>query len=609
MMTAGIDTVAGPQFHPGRVVAGIGHLFLVVLLAVVLPLAPIALAADFTIKVTSKLDPATITVPPGSRIVWQNQDGERHRFRTTSGPVEFDTGDIDAGASASVTLNTEGTYSYIDERDDDNTAYHGTIVVQAGASGTTTTTVGSGGGTGPAEVRMAGRVFSPSSVTIAAGGSVKFINDDDRDHTATGTGGSFDSGIMASGATFTKTFSTAGTYSYLCLLHPDMTGTVTVTGSGGTAPPTTAPPPTSSPVPPVVTNSDVSVFDFGYSPSAKSVAVGSTIRFVNTGAALHTVTDTSGRFDSGLIQPGAAWSRRFDQAGTYPVFCTLHPEMKATITVTDAGGSAPPPPAPTTTSTVAAGSVGSGGVEMRDFSFAPGAITVRVGASLRFVNTGAAPHTATAVDKSFDSGIVQPGGSFTARFSQPGIFRYICTLHPQMIGSVTVLDASGSAPTTTEGPTDTTTAGEPGSEDAAVEVVDLAYVPAAITVPLGTRVIWTNTGVAPHTVTARDQSFTSELMETGDTYARVFDAPGRFEYFCTLHPDMVGWVTVEEGDASDGDGIVAASSVGDDGSGGSGATRDPRSGLGWIAVGSASALVFGGGAVIFGMLRRELFRY
>ncbi len=593
-------------------VAGAGHLFLVVLLTVVLPLAPMASAADFTIRVTSTLEPASITVAPGSRIVWQNLDGSRHRFRTISGPAEFDTGDIDPGESVSVTLNAEGTYSYIDERNDANTSYHGTIVVRSGVAGTTTTTVAGGGGGGPAEVRMAGRRFSPLSLTVPAGTTVSFVNDDDRDHTATAGDRSFDSGILAPGRTFNRTFGVPGTFPFVCLLHPDMTGTITVTGSGGTAPPTTAPPPTTTTQPPTVSSSDVRIFDFGYAPAAKSVTVGSTVRFVNTGAALHTVTDASGRFDSGLVQPGAGWSRTFAQAGTYPIFCTLHPEMKATITVTDSTGSAPPPPAPTTTTTTAVANAGPGGVAMRDFSFSPAAATVKVGSSLRFVNTGAAPHTATAVDKSFDSGIVQPGGAFTARFSKPGVFKFICTLHPQMIGTVTVLDASGSAPSTTEATIATTAAAETGSEDVAVDVVDLAYRPATVTVPVGTRVLWTNTGVAPHTVTARDQSFTSELLETGDSYARVFDQAGRFEYFCTLHPNMVGWVLVEGTGAGLAGGAAAAPPVAgevDSSPALDAAPPGSAGGLGWITVGLVSALVFGGGAVIFGMLRRELVRY
>ncbi len=71
-------------------------------------------------------------------------------------------------------------------------------------------------------------------------------------HTATAEDGSFDSGTLASGATFEHTFSDPGTYAYLCQIHPDMTGTIEVTATGpapaavvdpSTSPAATAAPP------------------------------------------------------------------------------------------------------------------------------------------------------------------------------------------------------------------------------------------------------------------------------------------------------------------------------------------------------------------------------
>jgi plastocyanin len=49
---------------------------------------------------------------------------------------------------------------------------------------------------------------------------------------------------------------------------------------------------------------------------------------------------------------------------------------------------------------------------MVDFSFSPGEITVAAGGSVNFVNNGVAPHTATARDGSFDSGVVAPGSKY-----------------------------------------------------------------------------------------------------------------------------------------------------------------------------------------------------
>ena len=101
-----------------------------------------------------------------------------------------------------------------------------------------------------ASVSMAGRAFSPATVTIAAGGSVTFRNDDDRAHTVTADDGAFNSGPIGEGGSWKRTFKQAGTFSYLCAIHPEMTGKVVVKGSATPWPePAPAPTPKPSPTP------------------------------------------------------------------------------------------------------------------------------------------------------------------------------------------------------------------------------------------------------------------------------------------------------------------------------------------------------------------------
>ncbi len=68
--------------------------------------------------------------------------------------------------------------------------------------------------------------FAPSSITISTGDSVTWTNNGKLPHTATGD--SFDSGTLSPGKSFTQTFSSAGTFNYICSVHPFMKGTVTV---------------------------------------------------------------------------------------------------------------------------------------------------------------------------------------------------------------------------------------------------------------------------------------------------------------------------------------------------------------------------------------------
>ena len=73
--------------------------------------------------------------------------------------------------------------------------------------------------------------YNPIPVEVKVGETVTWINDDSVIHTATSTDGTFDSGIMRKGQSFSYTFDTAGEYPYYCTLHPNMVGTVVVTES------------------------------------------------------------------------------------------------------------------------------------------------------------------------------------------------------------------------------------------------------------------------------------------------------------------------------------------------------------------------------------------
>ena len=70
--------------------------------------------------------------------------------------------------------------------------------------------------------------YSPNPVTVAVGGSVTWTNNDNTAHTSTANGGAWNSGTIAPGRSYTMTFSSAGTFTYRCTIHPGMTGTVTV---------------------------------------------------------------------------------------------------------------------------------------------------------------------------------------------------------------------------------------------------------------------------------------------------------------------------------------------------------------------------------------------
>ncbi len=82
---------------------------------------------------------------------------------------------------------------------------------------------------------------------------------------------------------------------------------------------------------------------------------------------------------------------------------------------------------------------------MLDFQFDPPAVTVKAGTEITWTNLGAGPrHSATADDKSFDTGLFGPKQSKTIKFDKPGTYAYYCTLHggpggDGMSGTITVV--------------------------------------------------------------------------------------------------------------------------------------------------------------------------
>jgi len=78
-------------------------------------------------------------------------------------------------------------------------------------------------------------------------------------------------------------------------------------------------------------------------------------------------------------------------------------------------------------------------VAIKDFTFSPDPVEVKVGDTVKWTNEDAAPHTATA-DGEFDSKNMGQGGTFEYTAAKAGTFKYICTIHPSMKGTLEVAE-------------------------------------------------------------------------------------------------------------------------------------------------------------------------
>ena len=115
--------------------------------------------------------------------------------------------------------------------DDDDSGNGGAAQTAQETEATETEDSTADGGGDAAEVSMRDIQFEPKTVTVSTGGEVTWTNDEAVGHDVTAKDDSFKSGEaggMSEGDTFTRRFTRAGTFAYVCTVHPGMEGTVRV---------------------------------------------------------------------------------------------------------------------------------------------------------------------------------------------------------------------------------------------------------------------------------------------------------------------------------------------------------------------------------------------
>ena len=80
-----------------------------------------------------------------------------------------------------------------------------------------------------------------------------------------------------------------------------------------------------------------------------------------------------------------------------------------------------------------------------------------------------------------------------------------------------------------------------------VTIDNFFFTPGTVTVKAGTAVTWTNKDDIPHGIGSANNAFPkSKALDTDDSYSFTFTTPGTYQYFCYLHPKMVGTIVVEQ---------------------------------------------------------------
>lgn len=184
--------------------------------------------------------------------------------------------------------------------------------------------------------------FTPTTLHIHAGDTVKWINKDTVSHTVTAT--AFNSGLIwptgstEGPSTYSHTFTIPGVYVYFCQIHPYMGGIVYVDTQETQRELSSNNPSGNNIMDVKIEIPQNAAYDTNYGPmfipSGAHVPFGSQITFTNRDYVAHTATATDGTFDTSTLQPGQSKTFTLDERqGTITYFCRIHPWMQAIITV------------------------------------------------------------------------------------------------------------------------------------------------------------------------------------------------------------------------------------------------------------------------------------
>jgi nitrite reductase (NO-forming) len=184
---------------------------------------------------------------------------------------------------------------------------------------------------------------------------------------------------------------------------------------------------------------------------------------------------------------------------------------------------------------------------------------VPAGGSVMVEFTAEVPSTLTIVDHSL----------FRIHHGALGYIKVLGPANPAVFSSIknaTITETMNMNTTTTESTTNSSPSA--ASNATTVFIVNFAYSPADITVPVGTTVTWINQDSAGHSVTEGDPNspkpanlrvFDSSgqvvtgkvsLMGPGESWSYTFTTPGTYEYYCIVHPYMIGHITVTSASGS-----------------------------------------------------------
>jgi plastocyanin len=185
------------------------------------------------------------------------------------------------------------------------------------------------------------------------------------------------------------------------------------------------------------------------------------------------------------------------------------------------------------------------------FVFSPSSLTIHAGDTVKWVDVNSTPHNivgqgaaVSVIDRTAIN--IDP---YSVTFTKAGTYRYLCQIHPGMVGVIKVVggtvpsssSSSGSGSSTQVSTASVTVKEQPGNAAAG-----FVFSPATVTVHPGTTVKWVDANSTPHNIVGQGAavSVINRTAINTNPYAVKFTKAGTYHYLCQIHPGMVGTVIV-----------------------------------------------------------------
>jgi plastocyanin len=168
----------------------------------------------------------------------------------------------------------------------------------------------------------------------------------------------------------------------------------------------------------------------------------------------------------------------------------------------------------------------------------PGQLEVDPGTTVTWHNEDPGRHRVRSDDgpERFDSKNLDRGESFSFTFTVEGSYPYYDHRNPDETAYFGVIVVGG-AETTADGHL---------PDDGTLSIIDRSFRPPSFAIATGGTIEWSNDDGEAHTVTSTDSAFDSGILNSGATFSQTFAEPGSYPYFCAIHPEMRGTISVSD---------------------------------------------------------------